>query len=392
MNLTLTLEQRFKQTPDGAVWTPDSFAYPFWQRYLEVFESLRVVARVEPAAKRAPAWLPASGPGVDFIPLPYYVGPRQYLLHARRAAAIVQRAFRARDALICRIPSQIATLGIPALHGKPYGLEVVGDPDDVFAPGAVRHPLRLFFRRWFARQQRRQCARASAIAYVTEHRLQQRYPPQPGAFTTFYSSVILPEEAFAPAPHVPSEHGLTLVTVGSLAQLYKGTDTLLQAASLCLQRGLDLRLVIIGDGQHRPELERLAAALGLQPRVAFLGQLPAGDAVRQQLDRADLFVLPSRTEGLPRALIEAMARGLPCIGSTAGGIPELLPHEDMIPPGDAAALARKIEEVAHSPARMSRMAARSLNTARQYHETALRQRRGAFYTYVKEITQAWIAQ
>ena len=65
-------------------------------------------------------------------------------------------------------------------------------------------------------------------------------------------------------------------------------------------------------------------AKALRDRVRFRGQLTTPVDVRAELDRADLFVLPSRQEGLPRAMIEAMARALPCIGSSVGGIPELL--------------------------------------------------------------------
>jgi glycosyltransferase involved in cell wall biosynthesis len=126
-------------------------------------------------------------------------------------------------------------------------------------------------------------------------------------------------------------------------------------------------------------------------RTLFLGELPAGEAVRAELDRADLFVLPSRTEGLPRAMLEAMARALPCLGSTVGGIPELLPPEDMVSPGDVTALARKIREVLADPPRMSRMSARNLEKAQAYREEILQERRVAFYQHVKEKTEAWLA-
>ena len=89
--------------------------------------------------------------------------------------------------------------------------------------------------------------------------------------------------------------------------------------------------------------------------MTFLGQLPAGEMVRAQLDKADLFILPSKTEGLPRALVEAMARALPCIGTTVGGIPELLPSEDLVPPGDVKALAETIEDVLRRPERLAKM-------------------------------------
>jgi glycosyltransferase involved in cell wall biosynthesis len=204
--------------------------------------------------------------------------------------------------------------------------------------------------------------------------------------------VELPDVAFVPAPRPELEgrQTFTLITVGSLAQMYKAPDILIDAVALCVQQGLDLSLILVGDGKHRPELEAHAAALGLGSRVRFLGQLTAGGAVRAQLDQSDLFVLPSRTEGLPRAMIEAMARALPCIGTCIGGMPELLPEADLVPPGDAVALARKIREVLTDPVRMAHMSSTNLQRAKAYHEAALCARRVAFYRYVRERTAAWI--
>jgi glycosyltransferase involved in cell wall biosynthesis len=128
----------------------------------------------------------------------------------------------------------------------------------------------------------------------------------------------------------------------------------------------------------------------VKDRITFTGALPAGPAVRGQLDLADLFVMPSRTEGLPRAMVEAMARGLPCIGSSVGGIPELLAQEDLVPPGDADALARKIAEVAGDPHRLAAMSARNLAKAKLYSGSALAERRMAFYRHVREATEKWL--
>lgn len=158
-----------------------------------------------------------------------------------------------------------------------------------------------------------------------------------------------------------------------------------------MRRGMALQLNIIGDGKFRPQLEARAYELGLGKTVRFLGYI-ADEAVRQQLDQADLFLLPSRTEGLPRAIIEAMARALPCIGSTVGGIPELLPPEDLVPPGDATALAAKIREVLTNPQRMAAMSERNLREAQKYHESVINQRRLDFYKQVREQTELWARQ
>jgi len=124
--------------------------------------------------------------------------------------------------------------------------------------------------------------------------------------------------------------------------------------------------------------------------VRFAGRLPAGEAVRAELDGSDLFILPSYQEGLPRAMIEAMARGLPCIGSTVGGIPELVPEEDRVRAGDAAGLARRIREVVSDTERMARMSARNLEKAAEYREDVLRARRNAFYRYLRQATSEYL--
>jgi glycosyltransferase involved in cell wall biosynthesis len=85
-----------------------------------------------------------------------------------------------------------------------------------------------------------------------------------------------------------------------------------------------------------------------------------------------------------------MARGLPCIGSTVGGFPELLADEDLICPGDISALAAKIREVVTDPERMVRMSARNLAKARDYDGEGLRKRRIEYYCYVREMTETWL--
>ena len=394
MNLIIALEHRFVTTPDGAVWTKSQFPHSFWKRYLEVFDQVRVVARVRKMSSISPMWKRADGEGVSFVAVPHYIGPWQYLLKVQQVKYTVRNAVGVGDAVILRVSSQIAQCLEPVLHqnGHPFGVEVVADPYEVFAPGSIRHPLRPFFRYWFPYRLRSICARACSAAYVTEYSLQRRYPPASNAFSTSYSDVELPQEAFI--NNSRSFHQKTgtfnLISIGSLAQIYKGIDVLIDAVAICLREGLDLRLIIVGDGKYRQELEEQVRSLDLGQQVSFLGQLPAGHAVRTELSQADLFVLPSRTEGLPRALIEAMAQGLPCIGSKVGGIPELLTPGDMVAPNHVAALADKIQEVITNPERMNRMSARNLEKAKFYGEEILRERRNAFYRSVQERTKAWL--
>ena len=396
MELVVALEYRFDCTPDGAVWTQTVGSHSFWTRYLEVFDHVRILARIHAVPRVSDDFARADGDGVSFIPVPYYIGPWQYGLAARRVKSVVARAVRTSDAVVLRVPGQLGSCTISHLarSKRPFGLEVVGDPYDVLAPGAVKHPLRPFFRWWFTQQLKVKCKQACAVAYVTQRALQSRYPPSPRAYCTHYSSIELPDSAFASSGRAAklSSRRYTFVTVGSLAQPYKATDILIDACRILAHEGLDFYLVVIGDGKFRTVLEARAERHGLKSRIRFLGQLPAGDSIRLQLDQADIFILPSRQEGLPRAMIEAMARGLPCIGSKVGGIPELLWPEDLVPPNDVHALATKILEFVRNPRRMTDASARNLVKAREYREEILRERRLAFYRQIRSATAEWIKE
>ncbi|MEG4247881.1 glycosyltransferase family 4 protein [Microcoleus sp. Pol10D4] len=390
MKVVVTLEYRFDRTPEGKVWTQTTFPYSFWTRYLEVFDHVSVVARTRDVPRVPSDWQRADGEGVSFAPIPYYIGPWQYLRKARKVKQAARNAVGPDDAVILRLSSQIASCIQPMLCKirHPYGVEIVADPYDVFAPGSIKHPLRPLFRWWFPRGLRRECQEACAAAYVTKDALQKRYPcPN---LSVGVSDVEILEASLVAAPRpLRRETGtLTLLFVGSLAQLYKAPNILIEAVAICMQEGVNIELIMVGDGKYRAELEEQVKVLGLGKRVSFLGQLPSGDAVRAQLDRADLFILPSYQEGLPRAMVEAMARALPCIGSTVGGIPELLPDEDMVSPGNVNALASKIREVVTDPDRMAQMSARNLEKAKEYTDEVLRQQRLVFYRYVREQTEA----
>lgn len=393
MNVTVALEHRFLRNPDGTVWTDGPFGYAFFARYLKVFDSVRVAARVTNGSDSRRHLIRADGAGVSFLPLPYYVGPGQYLRRSWSLHLAARNAVRTADAVILRVPSQVAISVAAALRKAqhPFGLEVVGDPHDAFAPGSHTHPLRPLIRWHHVRQLCRQCDMACCVSYVTASALQERYPAGDSAFATHYSSVQLPPEAFVKSPrgYRESREPFRLISVGSLEHLYKGPDTLIEAVALCVAQGFDLQLTLVGDGRRRPELEAIVAARGLQQRVRFSGQRPAGKAVRELLDQADLFVLASRQEGVPRAMIEAMARALPAIGTHAGGIPELLPGDCRAPPHDPVSLARKLREVVISPQRLALMSRRNLAKARDYAEDRLQPRREAFYRYLTDQTQAW---
>jgi glycosyltransferase involved in cell wall biosynthesis len=392
MRVCVTTEQRFACTPDSRVWAPAGPAYEIWSRYLDVFDEVCIIARIADVMVAEPTWKQANGPGVAFAQVPYYVGAAAYLTKSFQVRTALRKIVKGADAVVMRGASVLTVcLESSFATGRPFGLEVIGDPYDVFAPGSVQHPLRPFLRWWFTRKLKCECGKACAVAYVTHATLQKRYPPGERTFATSYSSVELPELAFVKAPRSFGREldPVRVVTVGSLEQTYKGCDVLIDAVAICRHWGTKVELSIIGEGRCRPELERQVRDCGLGQVVRFTGQVQSRGRIVELLDSADLFVLPSKTEGLPRAMIEAMARALPCIGSAVGGIPELLSHESLVPRGDAAALARKMIEVAREPRRMAKMAEVNLETARKYCNSVLGPRRREFLEYVRRATQDW---
>ncbi|MGH7729797.1 MAG: glycosyltransferase [Candidatus Eiseniibacteriota bacterium] len=129
----------------------------------------------------------------------------------------------------------------------------------------------------------------------------------------------------------------------------KGHAVLIDALARVRARGLDFVAVMAGEGSLRAALERQTEEAGLGDHVRFAGQVEAAGPL---LTAADACVLPSLWEGLPLALLEALARARPVIASRVGGVPDVI--EDgltgrLVPPGDAAALAAALEDFHRKP-------------------------------------------
>jgi glycosyltransferase involved in cell wall biosynthesis len=135
----------------------------------------------------------------------------------------------------------------------------------------------------------------------------------------------------------------------------KALDTLVRAAAALRPRHPGLRVAIAGDGPEASGLRALSDELGVSGVVELLG---ARDDVGAVLAAADAFCLPSRYEGLPLSLLEAMQAGLPCVATTVGGIPDVV--EDgrdglLVPPSDDAALIAALDRVLGDPALRARL-------------------------------------
>lgn len=397
MKVLVVLEAVFQRTPDGTVWSSGVFTPSFFTRYLAVFSHVVAAARIQEVANVPPDHHPVADARISFAAIPWYHGLMGYLRARRQVIAALRASLATAEAVVLRVPSPLAGRLHPWLlhHMRPYAVEVVGDPWEVFAPGVVRHPLRPFIRRRLRQELRAHCAGACAAAYVTAHTLQQRYPIAQSIPSFAASSIELPDHAFIHQPRHFADRPVPLrvVCVGTMSQKYKGQDVLLRAVARCRDGGAtQVQVCFVGDGRFRSEFEQLTASLGLSGQVRFTGHLAGREAVIAELDAADTCIMPSRTEGLPRALIEAMARGLPCLGTRVGGIPELLEEDALIPTDNHQALAHAIVTKLGDPMWLTASAARNLTVARTYHQDLLHERRTRFYQAVHDATAAWIAR
>lgn len=136
----------------------------------------------------------------------------------------------------------------------------------------------------------------------------------------------------------------TIVAVGRFSP-EKAFDLLLEAVASLVKEGLDVQLLLLGDGGLRENLESQAESLGIAPRVFLPGHLPY---VERYISLCTVFAMPSLTEGWPMALLEAMRSGVPIIASQVGGIPTMLDHGragHLVPPAQLQPLVDSINEV-----------------------------------------------
>jgi glycosyltransferase involved in cell wall biosynthesis len=389
MRVCIALDHRFLRRPDGSVWTRTVYPYKFWEQYLSAFTSVKVLARVERFSDAGCAPLTrADGDGVTFLDLPHFVGVRGYLRSWLRLRQKLRGEVDEHDALLFRAWGHVSSACWSVLVGKgrPYGLEVVNDPREVVLHAGGLPAVRHLLASTAAKQLAAQCLGGSAVSYVTEKTLQERYPPAPGAVVASYSSVDLAESFFAKPKTATRAQRKRILTVAPLHHMIKGVDILLRALSQSLGMGTDAQLVVVGEGRCKRRLQTMAGALGIAERVVFAGETSGPDGTIPFFDETDLFVLPSRSEGLPRSLVEAMARGLPCVATNVGGIPELLPASDMVPRNDALALARLIHCVLADSSRLNAMASRSFEKALEFSAALLQKKRIGFYRSLYEVT------
>ena len=158
-------------------------------------------------------------------------------------------------------------------------------------------------------------------------------------------------------------------TVTCIARLcyQKGIDILLQAWHIVHPQAPQARLILVGDGPLQPQFEQMAQALGIKDSVEFAGMQ---DDVAAQLRRSGMSVLPSRWEGMPNSLLEAMASGLPCIATRVSGSEDIIQHGEnglLVEPEDYQGMAQALITLLHDPLAASAYGRAARETIEKYY-------------------------
>jgi len=283
------------------------------------------------------------------------------------------------DILIARVPSFISYFAQEAAikYHKPYLIEVVACAWDAFWNYANLAKLVAPFALYRCKKS---VAKAEYAIYVSNKFLQNRYPNTKK--TSAISDVILPE---IPDDVIKKKidrlssikDKFVITTLAAVDVLYKGQHIVIKAIADLIKSGYHVEYHIAGSGD-RTRLKNIAERFGVVNQVIFEGMLTA-DQVFELLDNTDIYVHPSFTEGLPRAVVEAMSRGCVCIGSRAGGIPELLDDICLFDTGRVKQIIRILEKLFQDKHLLIRQSITNFEHAKKFKHTFLEQKRRSFY-------------
>lgn len=373
---------------NGQYYATDQARFDFFQRYLRVFDKLRLVVRCEEEnllnSKRV---LLSSDPRIEFVPIPMFHGPKQYARKYFAVGQAMKGSVCGCDAAVLRLPSTVATrLSKELLKAKiPYATEIIYDASDGYhSESNLLH--KLLWKRIDCRM-RYLCVNADGVSCVTEHYLQKHYySEKEGSIKGHYSTLALNKE-FYTAPREYPDRTMTIAHVANGIDYNgrKGTNELINAISILKEKGIIVNVQFAGGTSDHPnaiKLLQLAKRLGVNQQIEFVGFLSRSE-LSKFLENADLFVMPTKAEGLPRVIIEAMAKALPCVSTSVSGNSELINSHFLVSYDDIVNLANRIEELISSPQIYESESKANYEKSLQYEATILEHRRDLFYSALK---------
>jgi glycosyltransferase involved in cell wall biosynthesis len=371
--MNIIVVSRFSVVKDK---TGDGFLAPLqvlrdnYKLLLQIFDKVILMAPV--SVKNADNYVDVKTLGIDVLGLPFTSLNPGHLLSKRKYIFDLLSKHLTSDTVIIDQESAAFSpivLDFAIKYKVPYAMRMVADPYDFFSRKAYKGFGRQLFRYYFYFKTRYYCYNATVVFYVTKQYLQQRYPTKGNSFSM--SGVILREDSFIAPNTIDKKGDLNLLWIGHYTQPAKGALLLLKALVMVRKKGYGFKLTLIGNGTYKRECIAFVLKHKLQGVVRFLPQMSHSPEFFKEFTAADLFVLPSFHEGLPRVLLEAMARSIPCVAFDTGGIKEILNEDGLVKKKNPEGLANKIVEVMADPLLRKRMAETNFVTAKKYEKNLL---------------------
>ncbi len=369
-----------------------SYGENIWKRYLRVFSNIKVCARSKPSTRDVSKEIELlSIENVSFDKrIGMFKGPE--IFFSGRIKKIISENIQNSDGVIIRLDSFLGLMAARECEkqNKPYIIEVVGCAWDSFwnhgISGKLLAPFMFFMMKHAVKK-------SPYTIYVTKQFLQKRYPTK--GINTNISNVDLPLEdkeilinRLIRISNIESTSKLHLMTTANVGVRYKGFQYVIKALGRIKKEhgGCQFIYHIVGEGDQS-FLREVASKENVLDNVIFHGAL-SHSQVFQQLKDVDIYIQPSLQEGLPRAMIEAMSYGLPCIGTDVAGIPELINPDyiykkDKNMPKQIAKLLIRFDKN-----KLTKEAISNFESAKEYNSDLLNTRRTEFLKqYVKNITK-----
>lgn len=372
---------------DGKYYARTQEKYDFYQRYLRVFGQLRLVTRCVYEEQLGKSRVALDDPRIEYVPMPFFSGPIQYAKNYLKISEALKNITEGCDAAIVRLPSTIAQRVCEKVmkSGIPYATELVYDAKDAYE-GAASAAERLLWK-VIHQQMVRDCANADGVSCVTEHYLQQHYTSKKqNAFFGNYSSLALDKSFYTSERRYPSKKVFSIAHVCTQVQYNgrKGYNEVIKAIHLLKKRDVNVKVKFAGPDYHDGirKLTELAQQLGVSDRVEFIGGVNRKQ-LSDYLEQSDLYVMPTWAEGLPRVIIEAMAKGLPCITTPVSGNPELVSEHFLVEYHNVEKLADCIEELVKNKELYEATSKDNFERSLKYESSVLEKQRDEFYTQLK---------
>ena len=371
----------------GKFYARNQDKYDFYQRYLRVFEELRLTTRCIYEETLGKSRVLLDDPRIEFRPLPFFSGPVQYAKVYFKIEKLLKNITEGCDAAILRLPSTVAQRVADKVikSGIPYGTELVFDAKDAMT-SATNCFERVLWRR-IHQQMVSTCNIANGVACVTAHYLQTHYTSKrTDAFFSNYSSLALPKSFYTSERKYPVDKEFVISHVCTQVQFNgrKGYNEIIEAMKILKDRGVAVRVDFAGPDYHNGMhlLQILAKKLRVEDRIRFIGGVSRSQ-LSDYLEASDLYVMPTWAEGLPRVIIEAMAKGLPCITTPVSGNPELVSEHFLVDYYDIKTLADRIEELVKNKSLYEKISKENYERSLQYEASVLEKKRDAYYRELK---------